>query len=231
MPARKIITGFLLALMLGLVYAIATHHWFGFGGNRVTASASAKDEQKPLYWFDAMNPQHHYSQPGKAPDGMDLVPQYADQTALSAGQINSSASSNISNAPGTPSKKAERKVLYWYDPMHPAYKSDKPGIAPDCGMTLVPKYEDDQSKANMPMGTVPIPPEKQSLAGVRTAVVERKPLVREIRTTAQIVADETRIAHVHVKVAGFIDKVYVDFVGQPIKKGQPLFLKEYFYMK
>ena len=35
-----------------------------------------------------------------------------------------------------------RKVLYWVDPMHPAYKSDKPGIAPDCGMKLVPVYAD-----------------------------------------------------------------------------------------
>jgi membrane fusion protein, copper/silver efflux system len=36
----------------------------------------------------------------------------------------------------------ERKILYWYDPMHPQYKSDKPGTAPDCGMDLVPKYAD-----------------------------------------------------------------------------------------
>jgi RND family efflux transporter MFP subunit len=107
--------------------------------------------------------------------------------------------------------------------MHPAYRSDKPGIAPDCGITLVPKYADDQSLAKMPTGTVKISPEKQVLAGVRTAVVERKSLVRDIRTTAQIVADETRIAHVHVKVAGFIDKVYVDFVGQLVTKGQSLF--------
>lgn len=37
---------------------------------------------------------------------------------------------------------SERKILFWYDPMHPAYKSDKPGKAPDCGMDLVPKYSD-----------------------------------------------------------------------------------------
>lgn len=39
---------------------------------------------------------------------------------------------------------SERKILYWYDPMHPAYRSDKPGKAPDCGMDLVPKYSDDK---------------------------------------------------------------------------------------
>ena len=38
--------------------------------------------------------------------------------------------------------RSERKILYWYDPMHPQYTSDKPGKAPDCGMDLVPKYAD-----------------------------------------------------------------------------------------
>jgi RND family efflux transporter MFP subunit len=41
---------------------------------------------------------------------------------------------------------AERKPLYWVDPMHPSYKSDKPGIAPDCGMKLVPVYAGEQKK-------------------------------------------------------------------------------------
>ena len=44
-----------------------------------------------------------------------------------------------------------------------------------------------------------------------------------MRTSGQIVADETRIAHVHVKTPGWIENVYVDFVGQLVKKGQPLF--------
>src|SRR3989304_3646408 len=36
-----------------------------------------------------------------------------------------------------------RRILYYVDPMHPAYKSDKPGIAPDCGMKLEPVYADE----------------------------------------------------------------------------------------
>jgi Cu(I)/Ag(I) efflux system membrane fusion protein len=43
--------------------------------------------------------------------------------------------------------KPVRKILYWYDPMHPEYKADKPGKAPDCGMDLVPKYANEK-KAN-----------------------------------------------------------------------------------
>jgi Cu(I)/Ag(I) efflux system membrane fusion protein len=205
-----------LAAALGAVYTIAMHP-------RLLASASGQQssgDRKVLYWYDAMNPQHHYDKPGKAPDGMDLVPAYADQSNASPSQASSPQGTGAMPMSGTSAQTG--KILYWYDPMHPAYKSDKPGIAPDCGMALVPKYADDDM-SKMPAGTVVIPNDKQVLAGVRTMVVERKPLMREIQTTAQIVADETRISHVHVKVDGYIDQVFVDYVGQLIKKGDPLF--------
>ena len=220
---KRIILGILILLTLGVVYGTATHRWFAQGASSVATSQSSGGERKPIYWYDAMNPQHHYNQPGKAPDGMDLVPQDAKPTAIPTDQKADAPAADTNKMAGMPAKDSERKILYWYDPMHPAYTSDKPGIAPDCGMALVPKYADDQALARMPSGTITISPEKQVLTGVRTAIVERKPLVRDIRTTAQIVADETRIAHVHVKVAGYVDKVYVDFVGQLVKKGQPLF--------
>jgi RND family efflux transporter MFP subunit len=179
-----------------------------------SSAANSSGERKILYWYDAMNPQHTYNKPGKAPDGMDLVPKYADeQSTGAAGQ---------GAATGSASKPGERKILYWYDPMHPAYKSNKPGTAPDCGMDLVPKYADDGGQ-DMAAGSVNIAAGKQQVMGVRTATVEQKPVVRDIRATAQIVPDERRIAHIHVKVPGFVEKVYVDFVGQLVRKGQPVF--------
>ncbi len=159
----------------------------------------AANERKVLYWYDAMNPQHTYEKPGKAPDGMDLVPKYADESG---------------SAP------SGRKVLYWYDPMHPNYKSDKPGIAPDCGMDLVPMYEGQGAVED---GMISVTPERQRSLGVRTAPVEEKVISRTLRTSGVVVPDETRIAHVHVKTAGWIEEVFVDFVGQMVKKGQPLF--------
>ncbi len=195
-----------IALVLGVLY-----------GRKVTAALqhaheppAQGGERKVLYWYDAMNPQRHYAKPGKAADGMDLVPMYADQSAGEQG-----AAAPVASA-------TERKVLYWYDPMHPQYKSDKPGKAPDCGMDLVPKYADEQV-ANMAPGSVMIPAGKQQLIGVRTTQATRETLIRDVRTTGQVTADETRIAHVHVKVSGFIEKVFVDYVGQLVKKGQPLF--------
>ena len=66
-----------------------------------------------------------------------------------------------------------RRVLYYVDPMHPAYKSDKPGIAPDCGMQLEPVYADGQpgdpvvaDHAAAPAGSVKLDLDKQALIGV-----------------------------------------------------------------
>jgi multidrug efflux pump subunit AcrA (membrane-fusion protein) len=125
----------------------------------------------------------------------------------------------------TPSaNQGERKVLYWYDPMHPGYKADKPGTAPDCGMRLVPKYADEeQAMKDMPPGAVMISPEKQQLIGVRTATVEREQVRRTIRTVGRIAFDETKVSHIHTKVTGYIEDVFVNFVGKVVAKGDPLF--------
>ena len=162
---KRVITLALLVGALGAIYGIATHP-------RLVASAtgeSGSSDRKVLYWYDAMNPQHHYDKPGRAPDGMDLVPAYADHSG--AEQNAASQQAGKMNMPGTSERK--RKILYWYDPMHPAYKSDKAGVAPDCGMTLVPKYLDD-GRSQMPPGAVIIPEDKQVLAGVRTMLLNAK---------------------------------------------------------
>lgn len=133
----------------------------------------------------------------------------------------SAANSPSAHAGHAAAAPGERKILYWYDPMHPQYKANAPGIAPDCGMELVPKYADEEG--NAPPGSVKVDPARQQVIGVRTAVVERQNLARTIHTTGQVVQDETRLAHVHVKVNGWIDQVFVNFVGQQVRKGDPLF--------
>ena len=121
------------------------------------------------------------------------------------------------------SKAAERKILYWYDAMSPERHYDKPGKAPD-GMDLVPMYaETGGAMSDMPPGTVMISPTKQQLIGVRTDTVKRKSVNRTIRAVAQVQIDETKIARIHVKIPGWVDQIYVDFVGKLVRKGQPLF--------
>jgi Cu(I)/Ag(I) efflux system membrane fusion protein len=124
---------------------------------------------------------------------------------------------------------SERKVLYWVDPMHPAYKSDKPGIAPDCGMKLQPVYADQGPVGGgapvagpAPEGTFQISPEKQQLAGVRFGDVALEAQTETVRASGRVTVDETRISHVHSKIEGWIEKVNVDFTGALVQKGDPL---------
>jgi len=120
-------------------------------------------------------------------------------------------------------KKPERKILYWVDPMHPAYKSDKPGIAPDCGMKLEPVYADQAPAGEaMPAGTVYVSAGKQQLIGVRYAEAEYTTGSQTVRAVGKIAMDEQLISHVHSRTDGWIDKVFVNFTGDVVKKGEPL---------
>jgi hypothetical protein len=117
-----------------------------------------------------------------------------------------------------------RQVAYWYDAMNPNYKSDKPGTAPD-GMQLVPMYQDELEKMkDMPPGTVMLTPDKQQLIGVRTGEVQLADMSRTLRTVGRVEADQTKIAHIHAKFQGWIDEVYVDFVGKLVPQG-PAFVQ------
>jgi len=117
-----------------------------------------------------------------------------------------------------------RRVLYWVDPMHPSYKSDKPGIAPDCGMKLEPVYEDERG-ANEPGemdGRIHVRPDVQQMIGVQYGAVGYTTLSSAIRAPGRVVPDETRLARVHPHMDGWIAKTFVDFNGQFVKKGDLL---------
>ena len=120
----------------------------------------------------------------------------------------------VAARPSAPAAAPQKKALYWVDPMHPQYRSDKPGKAPDCGMDLVPVY--DEPKAAMPL-------QKQQLIGVQTGVAEVRTLGRSIRTVGRVAVDETRLSKVTAKFDGYIEKLYVNVTGQTIRRGQPLF--------
>src|ERR1035438_5020060 len=100
-----------------------------------------------------------------------------------------------------------RRVLYWVDPMHPTYKSDKPGIAPDCGMALEPVYEGDSSSsaAPLPPGSVSFSSERQQLIGIRIASASRSSGLRMVRTTGRVVADENHLYRVLAGTDGWIE--------------------------
>ncbi|MBF0507445.1 MAG: efflux RND transporter periplasmic adaptor subunit [Deltaproteobacteria bacterium] len=122
----------------------------------------------------------------------------------------------------SPKPAGEKKILYWQDPMNPAHKSDKPGKAPD-GMDLVPIYADDEGdKESPPPGGFKISPQRQQLIGVQFGEVVERKLTKTIRTVGRLAYDETKIRRIQTRVDGWISRVYVDFTGKLVKKGQPM---------
>ena len=122
-----------------------------------------------------------------------------------------------------------RRVLYYVDPMHPAYKSDRPGVAPDCGMPLKPVYADEDVEpwalarpVENAGETINISPEKQQLFGIRVAAVVRSSGKRTLRVPGRVAADETRVYRVNLGVDGFVKETQDDAVGSEVKKDQRL---------
>src|SRR2546427_1825453 len=88
-----------------------------------------------------------------------------------------------------------RKILYYVDPMHPAYKSDKPGTAPDCGMQLEPIYDDGgQRVARTPApdthGALNMTAESQRVIGVQVHAVERTSGTERLRVYGRVAPAE-----------------------------------------
>ena len=124
---------------------------------------------------------------------------------------------------------AGRRVLYWVDPMHPAYRSDKPGIAPDCGMQLEPVYADGAgaggaavSGANLPDGTVNIDTARQQLIGMRVVPVETGAGAQTLRLLGRVTVEDTRLYRVSSAVEGWVQDTFDESVGAAVKKGQRL---------
>jgi len=127
---------------------------------------------------------------------------------------------------GQPEQIGER----WQCPMHPTIIRDHPGSCPICGMTLV-KMDDVAPAADAQAGrseveglaTVDIDPARQQLIGLATAEVTTGTVGGQWRTSGRVAVDETRVRHINVKVSGFVDRIYVDYVGKAVRKGEPLF--------
>lgn len=128
-----------------------------------------------------------------------------------------------------PATASARRVLYWVDPMHPAYKSDRPGVAPDCGMRLEPVYADELGKAprsaslaQLPAGGVAIDGVTQGLLGIRVATLEKSGAPRVVRVLGHVVPEDTRVYRINSGTEGFVRETFNDSVGVRVKKDQKL---------
>ncbi len=122
-----------------------------------------------------------------------------------------------------------RKILYYTDPMHPDYKSDKPGIAPDCGMQLVPVFakssEERPVESSLPAadaGSVEIDTPTQQLLGIRLETVKRAGLVHLVRMAGRVMPEDTHVYSINSGVDGFVKETLHDSVGTLVRKDQVL---------
>jgi len=118
----------------------------------------------------------------------------------------------------------EAKKQMYQCPMHLQILQDHPGTCPICAMDLV-TIEEIQGGSSEVAGLagVTIDTDRQQLIGLRTVKVVEGPVGGELRTSVRLVPDETRVRRINVKVEGFVEKLYADFVGKAVAKGQPLF--------
>ena len=156
--------------------------------------------------------------------GMSLWSQRQTSSKPDGGEVARQESSTASKEgieAGLIDPKTGKRIKYWVAPMDPTYIRDEPGKSP-MGMDLVPVYEEEGGERE-PTSTIRIDPVTVQNMGVRTALVQKKPLVKYIRAVGNIRTDETKLYEINTKFAGWIEKLYVQFEGAVVRKGQPLF--------
>ncbi len=113
---------------------------------------------------------------------------------------------------------AEGDVAYWACSMHTSVRSAESGTCPICSMDLVPVTEQEAAT-----GVVRMDAGRRQEIGVRTEPVRRVPMRLAVRAVGKVVFDETRLADVTVKYAGYIGEIYADAPGKEVRRGRPLF--------
>jgi Cu(I)/Ag(I) efflux system membrane fusion protein len=185
-------------------------------------SIAHAEEAATVKYTCPMHPQIIADGPGKCPIcGMDLVP--------IASSSNAPVHEEKSDMGGqsSPQGSADRKILYWYDPMVPDKRFDKPGKSPFMDMELVPKYASETS--GMSEGSKPvisINADTVQKMGVRIEKVTLGSFAQSLRATGIVMENERARWDLFSQVEGRIDNLQHSAVGDPVKKGE-LFYRIY----
>lgn len=193
--------------LVGIAVALGSGYWWGLkqAGSpsaKMPAAISVPAEKKVLYYRNPMGLADTSPEPKKDSMGMDYIPVYADEMP-----VNSVADNG----------KVDRKVLYYRNPMGLSDTSPVPK-QDSMGMDYTPVYADEQ----VPSGQVKISPDKVQKLGVKTEQTALRDLTRTVRAVGQFQLDERRLSSVTTKFEGYIERLYVNATGQPVKRGQPL---------
>jgi len=108
-----------------------------------------------------------------------------------------------------------RRVLYWYDPMAPQERFDKPGKSPFMDMQLLPKYADEASDTR-----VQVAPSVQQNLGIRTEQVQKTSFGESIVAVARLEVNERQLHALPSRVSGYVERLHVRAAGDPVSAGQ-----------
>jgi len=112
--------------------------------------------------------------------------------------------------------KTETEPQIWTCSMHPQIRLPKPGLCPICGMKLIPASTGESAGG---MRQLTISENAKELMDIEVAPVERKFVTAVVRMVGKVDYDETRLAYIAAWLPGRLDRLYVDYTGVPVKKG------------
>ena len=200
-PIRKIVLALLPLVALLLVAGLC-----------LACSDSEAETAGTHKYHCPMHPDYVSDKPGECPIcGMRLVP-------VEKGDGNASEAKAAEPAQGG------GKILFYRNPMNPEVTSPVPA-KDEMGMDYVPVYADEAQPAQSAvpgLSRVDVDGPGMRLSGIQTAVAEQRSLARSTRSVGLVTADETRVRHVHTKISGWVEKLYVSSTGQAVRAGQPL---------
>lgn len=133
--------------------------------------------------------------------------------AFSPAQIGVGESAIISSQAQT-----GERISHWTCSMHPQIRESKPGLCRICNMELIPVYQETESVMTG-MRVFKTSESAKALMDIETAVVERRFVTAEIRMVGKVEYDETKLAYITAWVPGRLDRLFVDYTGLPVNKG------------
>ncbi|MCX6640961.1 MAG: efflux RND transporter periplasmic adaptor subunit [bacterium] len=171
-------------------------------------SKSAESNEAVKYQCP-MHPAIIRDQPGDCPIcGMKLV------------QMKSTSQNQGTSHPSDP-----KRIAFYRSPMDPKQTSPTPR-KDEMGMDYIPVYEEEASGGGGNVSNrveVTIDPSRQQLIGLRTATVMHSDISSDWRTVGVVQINPTKVTKTNVKVFGYVEKVFADFVGKSVRRGEPLF--------
>ncbi|NQT21824.1 MAG: efflux RND transporter periplasmic adaptor subunit, partial [Candidatus Omnitrophica bacterium] len=116
----------------------------------------------------------------------------------------------------------ERRIKYWTCSMHPQIKLPKKGKCPICAMDLIPVYESGDSGGGDSTVSLKLNKVGHKLAEIETTEAVYSEVSNEVRLIGKVDYDETKLAYISAWVPGRIDRLFVDFTGTKVRKGDHL---------